>query len=208
ARVDICPTPPVRSPPLEGRDDGHPWGSHDEDGSRRVQRTGICRTGGGRRRRRQRWLLALSALALVASACASVETGATQVSGGDDDDADAGPPQYGGKMVYGLEAETTNGWCLPEGQLAISGIQVARTIYDTLTVPNGDGEFVPFLAESVTPDPDYTVWTIRLRPGIRFHDGSPLTAEVVKNNLDAYRGQYPGRTSLLFQFVLADIDTV
>jgi len=177
-------------------------------GSRRVQRTGICRTGGGRRRRRQRWLLALSALALVASACASVETGATQVSGGDDDDADAGPPQYGGKMVYGLEAETTNGWCLPEGQLAISGIQVARTIYDTLTVPNGDGEFVPFLAESVTPDPDYTVWTIRLRPGIRFHDGSPLTAEVVKNNLDAYRGQYPGRTSLLFQFVLADIDTV
>ncbi|HLT70298.1 MAG TPA: ABC transporter substrate-binding protein, partial [Acidimicrobiales bacterium] len=130
------------------------------------------------------------------------------MSGGDDDDADAGPPQYGGKMVYGLEAETTNGWCLPEGQLAIAGIQVARAIYDTLTVPNGDGEFVPFLAESVTADPSYTDWTIRLRPGIRFHDGSPLTAEVVKNNLDAYRGQYPGRTSLLFQFVLADIDTV
>ena len=145
--------------------------------------------------------LIVLALALLVTACASVESGSTQVSGGDDDDADAGPPQYGGRVVYGLEAETTNGWCLPEGQLAIAGIQVARSIYDTLTVPNGEGEFVPFLAEAVTSNPDFTEWTITLRPGITFHDGSPLTAEVVKNNLDAYRGQYPGRTSLLFQFV-------
>ena len=53
------------------------------------------------------WLLA--ALALVVTACASVESGSTQVSGGDDDDAAAGPPQYGGRVVYGIEAETTNG---------------------------------------------------------------------------------------------------
>jgi peptide/nickel transport system substrate-binding protein len=151
------------------------------------------------------WALILALLALVATACASVESGATQVSGGDDDDADAGRPQYGGRMVYGLEAETTNGWCLQEGQLAISGIQVARSIYDTLTVPNGNGEFVPFLAESVAPNAEFTEWTITLRDGITFHDGSPLTAEVVKNNLDAYRGQYPTRTSLLFIFVLKDI---
>ena len=157
---------------------------------------------------RAAWALILLALALVVTACASVESGSTQVSGGDDDDADAGAPQYGGRLVYGLEAETTNGWCLPEGQLAIAGIQVARSIYDTLTVPNGDGEFVPFLAEAVTPNSDFTEWTIALRPGITFHDGSPLTAEVVKNNLDAYRGQYPGRTSLLFQFVLANIAAV
>jgi peptide/nickel transport system substrate-binding protein len=75
-------------------------------------------------------------------------------------------------------------------------------------VPNGDGEFVPFLAEAVTPNADSTEWTITLRPGVTFHDGSPLTADVVKNNLDAYRGQYPGRTSLLFQFVLANIAAV
>jgi peptide/nickel transport system substrate-binding protein len=75
-------------------------------------------------------------------------------------------------------------------------------------VPNGDGEFVPFLAEAVTPNADSTEWTITLRPGVTFHDGSPLTADVVRNNLDAYRGQYPGRTSLLFQFVLANIAAV
>ena len=173
----------------------------------RVERSTTTPPSGAAPRRRG-WALVLLALALVASACASVESGSTQVSGGDDDDADAGPAQYGGRLVYGLEAETTNGWCLPEGQLAIAGIQVARSVYDTLTVPTGDGEFVPYLAQSVTPDADATDWTIALRPGVTFHDGSPLTAEVVKNNLDAYRGQYPGRTSLLFQFVLADIATV
>jgi peptide/nickel transport system substrate-binding protein len=152
-----------------------------------------------------RLLLVLTALAVLSTACASIDSGSTQVSGGDDDDADAGEPQYGGSIVYGLEAETTNGWCLQEGQLAISGIQVARTIYDTLTVPNGNGEFVPHLAETITSNPEYTEWTIKLREGVTFHDGSPLTAEVVKNNLDAYRGQYPARTSLLFVFVLGDI---
>jgi ABC-type transport system substrate-binding protein len=42
----------------------------------------------------------------------------------------------------------------------------------------------PYLAESLTPNSDYTLWTLRLRPGIRFHDGSPLDAAAVKVNLD------------------------
>src|SRR4029453_3719210 len=143
----------------------------------------------------------------------------SEKSGSGSTDEDAGDPQMGGKVVFGLEAETTNGWCLPEGQLAISGIQVARAVYDTLTVPTGDGTFAPFLAESVSPNADYTDWSITLppaitfhdggppsaddrewsctmRPGTTFHDGSPPTAEVVRNNLDAYRGKYPGRSSL------------
>ena len=85
--------------------------------------------------------LILLAFALVATSCASVESGSTQVSGGDDDDADAGPPQYGGKLVYGLEAETTNGWCLPEGQL--DGNTLTRVDFDApaeldLRMPSGN----------------------------------------------------------------------
>jgi peptide/nickel transport system substrate-binding protein len=139
--------------------------------------------------------------------------------GGDDDDAsdtsgdvdaptDAPEPTPGGRVVYGLEAETTAGWCLAEAQLAISGIQVARAIYDTLTAPDENGEIQPFLAESVESNDDATVWTITLRDNITFHDGSDLTAEVVKNNIDAYRGTYEGRSPLLFTFVLSDIESV
>jgi peptide/nickel transport system substrate-binding protein len=129
-------------------------------------------------------------------------------SGGDAAGGDEGTPTPGGKVVYGLEAETTDGWCLPEAQLAIGGIMVADAIYDTLTRPNADGDYEPWLAESVEPNADYTQWTIKVREGVKFHDGSDLTAEVVKNNLDAYRGQYPTRNPLLFVFTFANIASV
>jgi peptide/nickel transport system substrate-binding protein len=141
----------------------------------------------------------LVALAVIAAACGG---------GGSAGARDPGRPAPGGGVVYGLEAETTDGWCLPEAQLAISGIMVARTLYDTLTRPNSEGGYDPWLAESVVPNENYTEWKIGLRQGVKFHDGSDLTAEVVKNNLDAYRGEYPTRHPLLFVFVLDNIADV
>jgi peptide/nickel transport system substrate-binding protein len=122
--------------------------------------------------------------------------------------ATAGTPTPGGQLVYGLEAETDDGYCLPEAQLAISGMQVARAIYDTLTVPDANGGYAPYLAKSVNPSDHYKTWTITLRPNVRFHDGTKLDARVVKNNLDAYRGAYKNRHPLLFTFVFDNIATV
>jgi peptide/nickel transport system substrate-binding protein len=146
------------------------------------------------------------ALGLVAAACGG--GGDDGGGGGGSAGGDAGTATPGGKVVYGLEAESIDGWCLPEAQLAIGGIMVAGSIYDTLTRPNAEGEYEPWLAESVEADADATVWTIKLREGVKFHDGSDLTAEVVKNNLDAYRGQYPTRNPLLFTFTFANIASV
>jgi len=117
-------------------------------------------------------------------------------------------PAEGGQMTFALDAESTGGWCLAEAQLAIAGIQVARSIYDYLAVPDDKGGYVPSLADKITPNADYTSWSIHLRSGIKFSDGSPFNATVVKNNLDAYRGQYPARKPLLFVFVFDDIKNV
>ena len=92
----------------------------------------------------------------------------------------AASPKEGGSLVYGLESETAGGWCPTTSRLAISGIMVEAAIYDTLTVPNTKNEIVPYLAKSVTHDPTYTTWTITLRDGIKFHDGT---------DLDGRRGQ-------------------
>jgi len=148
-------------------------------------------------------------LSLVAAACggSGSESGGGG-GGGDDGAADAGQPTPGGKVTYALEAENSEGWCLPEAQLAIAGIQVARSVYDTLTAPNETAEYVPYLAKSLTSNADFTQWTVTLREGITFHDGSALDATVVKNNLDAYRGTYPARSPLLFRFVFANIADV
>ena len=51
---------------------------------------------------------------------------------------------------------------------------MVAAIYDTLTVPNAKGEIVPYLAEAVEPNADSTEWTITLREGVTFHDGTPL----------------------------------
>jgi len=148
----------------------------------------------------------LVALAVVAAACGGGDASGDSSAGGGAENE--GTPTAGGRLVYGLEAETTDGWCLPESQLAVSGIMVAGTIYDTLTRPNAEGGYDPWLAESVEPNDDYSVWTIGLREGVTFHDGSELTAEVVKNNLDAYRGEYPARHPLLTTFIFDNIESV
>lgn len=158
-----------------------------------------------KRRRAAAVTALLIAGALLAAACGGGDDSGSG-DGGDGEGA-SGTPTQGGDVVYGLEADNTNGWCLYAGQLAISGIQVARGLYDTLTVPDENAQYKPYLAKSIEPSADYREWTLGIREGITFHDGSPLDAQVVKNNLDAYRGPQ----ALLFQFVfdnIADVQVV
>src|SRR5690606_28312888 len=90
-----------------------------------------------------------------------------------------GDPVPGGSVVFALEAETS-GWDPTLDRWAVSGHQVGQTIFDQLATFNEDGEAVPYLAEEFTPNEDYTQWEIKLREGIEFHDGTPLTSEAVK----------------------------
>ena len=142
------------------------------------------------------------ALALVASACSSSGSSGGNANGSTNSPTTTeGKPVSGGSVVWALPAETSGGWCLQESQLAISGEQIARAIYDTLTVPDANEHYVGMLAQSVTGNAANTQWTIKLRPNIKFSDGTALDATVVKNNLDAYRGVYANRQPLLFKFV-------
>src|SRR3954452_10852083 len=57
--------------------------------------------------------------------------------------------------------------------------QVLQNIYDTLVLRLPDTKIAPSLATSWTRD-DATHYTFRLRPGVKFHDGSPFTSADVK----------------------------
>jgi peptide/nickel transport system substrate-binding protein len=122
-------------------------------------------------------------LTLVAAACGG--GGGDDSGGGSTDD---GTPKSGGTLTYGLEAKTDN-FCIPTAQLAISGILVVEAVYDTLVRPTREPNvYSPYLAKSVTGNADSTEWTIVLRDGVKFHDGTDLTADVLKQNIDAWRG--------------------
>ncbi len=120
----------------------------------------------------------VAAAALVVGACGS--------GGGGDDPADTdagGTPKPGGSVSIGLEAETA-GWQPGKDSPAESGTSVMLAIYDPLVLRSRDGEITPFLAETVTKSADLKEWTIKLRPNVKFHDGTPLTAENQKEAFD------------------------
>jgi len=51
-------------------------------------------------------------------------------------------------------------------------------IYDTLVYPDADGNPIPHVASKWTLSADGKIWTFQIRKGIKFHDGSELTAEI------------------------------
>ncbi len=76
-------------------------------------------------------------------------------------------------------------------------------LYDTLTRWDTSLKLGPGLATSWRNVNDST-WEFTLRPGVKFHDGAPLTAEDVKATLE--RNLVPGRT--VVQPGFATIETV
>ena len=58
--------------------------------------------------------------------------------------------------------------------------QVLKSVYDTLVEPDENGKIVPALAERWDLSEDGRIWTFRLRGGVTFHDGTPLSSRDVK----------------------------
>lgn len=146
-------------------------------------------------------IAAMLALVLVASACGndSNENGNSANNGdssqgsngnsgsngdnGDGSDEDPTAPVYGGSITVGLAAEVPT-WTPGAGSMGSAGLSVALAIYDPLVQVNANGEFEGFLAEELEANDDVTEWTLKLREGITFADGTPLDAETVKWNFD------------------------
>lgn len=108
----------------------------------------------------------------------------------------------GGNLIVAVEGETSSPWRPSEMVCAISCHQVIRTIYDTLMLPNSDNGASPYLAESVTSNDDYTVWTIVGRSGVTFHDGTPFDGAAIVDNLERHR------TGILTGKVLQDVTDI
>ncbi len=112
------------------------------------------------------------------------DTSTSKISNGDTD----AKPKPGGTVTFALEAENSGGWCLPAAQLAAAGIQVANAVYDPLMAFDADFKPAPYLAQSVEVNAEHNLFTFKLRPNVKFHDGTALTAKVVKFNMDLWKG--------------------
>ena len=110
-------------------------------------------------------------------------------------------PKPGGALVFGVDAEE-KGFSPTQGTFDEVGILYARTVFDPLMILAADSTPQPYLAQSVTPNGDYTVWTITMRPNLVFHNGSPCDAAAVAANFAAHKA------SALTGPAITTIDTV
>jgi ABC-type transport system substrate-binding protein len=89
-------------------------------------------------------------------------------------------PQYGGTVVVGLEAEAV-GMRPWEDTCANSCYTMVGQIFDPLLRQARSGDYLPYLAESIVPNDDFTVWTVTIRSGITFSNGKAVSAQTYED---------------------------
>ncbi|MDT5025449.1 MAG: peptide/nickel transport system substrate-binding protein [Micromonosporaceae bacterium] len=124
-----------------------------------------------------RLLAVVGVIALLASGCG---TGATTPNSGSSNDA--ATPKRGGTLTVGTYGEMYGLDPVKADQGLLGGSQ-ALAVYDSLMRLDDKGVPRPYLAESLTPNTDLTVWTMKLRSGVNFSDGTPLNADAVVFNV-------------------------
>ena len=83
-------------------------------------------------------------------------------------------------LVLGMTLEPAPGLDPTAGAATAIAEVTLYNVYETLTKIQGDGRVVPLLAQGWTVSPDLKTWTFRLHPGVRFHNGEPLTSASVR----------------------------
>ena len=92
--------------------------------------------------------------------------------------------KQGGSITVGLELDIPGFDPLKVGVFDTSAQIAAAAIFDTLTYLDDNGQPQPKLALSWSHSDDFKTWTYKLRPGVKFHDGTSFNAEAVKANFD------------------------
>ena len=91
----------------------------------------------------------------------------------------------GGSLVFGVDAEES-GFLPTTARFDEVGVMYARTVFDPLTIVLANGNWAPYLAQSVVPNSTNTTFTITLRPNVLFHDGTPCNGAALLANFQAH----------------------
>ena len=134
-----------------------------------------------------------SALGVAAGVAGLVTVGC----GDDDDDNGGGSPTSPGGSTPAVKAPKKGGTLIvdagePIATAVVYAFNAANyylggTIWETLIVQGADNRPRLALAEVFEMKSDFTGAHIKLRPGLTFHDGRPLTTEDVRYSIEQYR---------------------
>lgn len=116
-----------------------------------------------------KWVAGAAVIALAATAC-----------GGSDGDSDKGMDsgKADPKGILTAQLSEPQNPLQPANAKESQGSRVLRTVFSGLVdYQPGTGKLENINAESVTPNADSSVWTVKLKPGWKFHDGTAVTSK-------------------------------
>lgn len=94
----------------------------------------------------------------------------------------AGAQTRGGSATLGVEQDIAGFDPLIVGVYDTGQEATAALVFETLTRLDDNAKPAPGLALSWEHSTDFRTWTFKLRPGVKFQDGSPFSAEAVAFN--------------------------
>jgi peptide/nickel transport system substrate-binding protein len=127
-----------------------------------------------------RTLLSVLALGLALSAAQTHDAGAADM------------PRRGGVLAFAHAGDPPSLDCM--ANVSFAALHVLAPHYSTLLRFDGATypAIKPDLAESYEVAPDYLTYTFRLRPGVKFHDGTALTSEDARASYERLRNPPAG----------------
>ena len=94
-----------------------------------------------------------------------------------------------GELVYAMHVTLSPSWFDPaETPAQITPFGILYALHDAVVRPLPGERMGPALAESWSESPDGLTYEFKLRPGLKFHNGDPCTAEDVVFSFTRYKG--------------------
>jgi peptide/nickel transport system substrate-binding protein len=122
---------------------------------------------------------AVAALGPIAAACGSSSDTSSSAS-----PAAGASATKGGDLMVGIVGGSAKDTADPHTGSYEPDIAIQYIMYEGLTAWDFDMNLTNLLAETIEPNAEGTVWQVKLRDGVTWHDGKPLTADDVVYSLD------------------------
>jgi peptide/nickel transport system substrate-binding protein len=101
----------------------------------------------------------------------------------------AAAPAPSGRAIMAWHVTIAPSWFDPStAPPQITPFGMLYAIHDALVRPYPGQKMGPSLAESWRESEDGKIYEFKLRPGLRFHNGDPVTTQDVKFSFDRYKG--------------------
>ena len=128
---------------------------------------------------RRQFITQTTALGLAAAVSPAVLAGTARAS----------VPKKGGRLIIGCTGGSTTDSMDPATLTSNMNQNLNWQIRNNLVEIDHNFKPIPELAESWDSTPDAKKWSFKLRKGVEFHNGKPLTAEDVVFTINHHRGE-------------------